>query len=97
MNNVLDPYVARMRNAESDAERATILLEAPVFTLVRLRDEFCALCHRAAFDEGPAYIDALREMLAAPRHIGVFTGSEHDALRMRLLYITMPDERRESL
>ncbi|MEP9389633.1 hypothetical protein [Mesorhizobium sp. KR9-304] len=96
MNNALDPFIHRMRNAESDKERASILLEAPVFTLARLRGEFSALCRRAAFDEGPAYIDALIDALSRPRHIGDL-GGDHEALRVRLLYIATPRERREAL
>lgn len=87
MNNELDPYVSRMRDAEGDAARASILLAAPVFTLMRLRREFTALCRSAAFDDGVDYIDALAQTLSEPRHIGVLANARHQAMRIRLLHV----------
>lgn len=73
--NTLDPHIARMRAAESDAQRAGVLLEAPVFTLIRWRPVFVQLCRRAAFDEGVVYLDTLAETLAKERHRGNLTGT----------------------
>lgn len=71
----LDPYLHRMRDAETDKERAEVLLEAPVFTLMRWRGRFEHFCRRAVFDEGLAYLDALHETLAKPRHRGNLSGT----------------------
>jgi len=87
MSNTLDPCIRRMRDAGSDAERALVLLEAPVFTLVRWRGEFARLCRRAAFDEGPDYIDALAETLRQDRRLGFANTNPADALRIRLVWI----------
>lgn len=70
----LDPFVKRMRDAETDAERAVVLLEAPVLTLLRWAGVFDHHCRRAAFDEGSDYLAALRETLGRQRHRGEFSG-----------------------
>jgi len=74
MTNELDPDVKAMRDAEGDAARAEILLSAPVRTLLRLREVFVGLCRRARFDEGEAYLDALRDSLDERRYRGVSGG-----------------------
>ncbi|MCV3209622.1 hypothetical protein OHD62_17410 [Mesorhizobium sp. YC-39] len=74
-NDALDPFVRRMRDAESDAARAAVLLEAPVFTLMRWRQVFDLHCRRAAFGEGADYLAALAETLSKPRHRGNLTGT----------------------
>lgn len=83
----LDPFVRQMRDAESDAARALVLLSAPLFTLMRWKDVFREHCRRAAFDEGGDYLDALTEALARPRHLGKFTTTAPDALAIKLLWI----------
>lgn len=75
MTNTLDHYVRLMRNAEDDAARATVLLTAPVFTLMRWRDVFVSCCRRAAFGEGETYLDALAETLSKERHRGNLAGT----------------------
>lgn len=87
MSNALDPFVRQMRDAESDAARALVLLSAPLFTLMRWKDVFREHCRRAAFDEGGDYLDALTEALARPRHLGKFTTAAPDALAIKLLWI----------
>jgi hypothetical protein len=71
----LDPYVKAMRDAEDDSARATVLLGAPVFTLMRWRTTFVTYCRRAAFREGEHYLDMLAETLAKPRHRGNLGGT----------------------
>jgi hypothetical protein len=71
----LDPFVKKMREAETDAGRALVLLEAPVFTLMRWRDVFETVCRRAQFEEGRIYLDELRAAMAGPRHRGIIGGS----------------------
>ena len=66
----LHPDIARMRGADSDADRAAVLLEAPVRVLMLWRQAFADTCRRAAFHEGVAYLDALADALTAPRHRG---------------------------
>ncbi|RWO90904.1 hypothetical protein [Mesorhizobium sp.] len=74
-NDALDPYVRRMRDAESDAARAAVLLQAPVFTLMRWRLVFESHCRRAAFSEGEDYLAVLAETLGKPRHRGNLAGT----------------------
>ncbi len=71
----LDPWVKAMRDAETDAARAGVLLEAPVKTLMRWRETFLQHCRRAAFDEGETYLAELRKTLAKPRHRGNLSGT----------------------
>ena len=71
----LDPWVKAMRDAETDAARAGVLLEAPVNTLMRWREAFDRYCRRAAFDEGVTYLAELRETLAKARHRGNLAGT----------------------
>lgn len=71
----LDPWISKMRDAETDAARAHVLLEAPVFTLMRWKDVFRAHCQRAAFHEGADYLDVLAETLSKPRHRGNLAGT----------------------
>ncbi|MBZ9719118.1 hypothetical protein LB519_14815 [Mesorhizobium sp. AD1-1] len=73
--NTMDPFIARMRNAESDAVRAAVLLEAPVLTLLRWRSAFADHCRRAAFHEGVLYLDILAETLGKTRHRGNLAGT----------------------
>lgn len=75
MSDSLDPHVRAMRAAETDAQRAEILLTAPVFTLMRWRPVFDDYCRRAAFDEGRTYLEALRETLSKERHRGNLAGT----------------------
>lgn len=81
----LDPFVRRMRDAETDAERAAVLLEAPVFTLLRWASVFDHHCRRAAFGEGVDYLVALRETLGRQRHRGEFPGVMLSAATTSLL------------
>ncbi|RWC29824.1 MAG: hypothetical protein EOS70_23330 [Mesorhizobium sp.] len=74
-SDALDPFVRRMRDAESDAARAAVLLEAPVFTLMRWRSVFDLHCRRAAFGEGADYLAVLSETLGKPRHRGNLAGT----------------------
>lgn len=67
----LHPDIARLRAAESDADRAAVLLEAPVRVLMLWRQAFANTCRRAAFFEGVAYLDAMADALAAPRQRGL--------------------------
>lgn len=78
----LDPDIAAMRAAECDAERAAILLTAPVSTLMRWRAAFRDLCRRAQFEEGEAYLDALALALTARRRRGEIIGDGPAALRL---------------
>jgi hypothetical protein len=71
----LDEHVKRMRDAETDAERAEVLLSAPVLTLLRWRDRFEHFCRRAAFDEGVTYLHVLRETMSKPRFRGNLGGA----------------------
>lgn len=75
MVNTIDPHVLRMRDADGDAERAAVLLEAPVLTLLRWRPVFAHHCRRAAFGEGLDYLDALFDTLGKPRHRGNLAGT----------------------
>ena len=75
MDNGLNPDVKRMRDAETDAERADVLLSAPVFTLTRWKHLFEEHCRRARFDEGVTYLDVLCETLNTPRHRGNLAGT----------------------
>lgn len=84
----LEPYVKRMRDAGSDAERAAVLLEAPVLTLLRWRGVFDDCCRRAAFDEGRRYLDALVADLGHERHRGVSPGVGLSAATSVLVEIT---------
>jgi hypothetical protein len=74
-SEALDPHVRLMRDAESDAARAGVLLGAPVFTLMRWRSVFSQHCRRAAFDEGVTYLDTLAETLGKERHRGNLAGT----------------------
>lgn len=74
-SEALNPHVRLMRDAESDAVRAGVLLTAPVFTLMRWRSVFTLHCRRAAFDEGVAYLEALAETLGKERHRGNLSGT----------------------
>jgi hypothetical protein len=71
----LDPHVRAMRDAEDDAARASVLLSAPVFTLMRWRTTFVTYCRRAAFGEGEHYLDMLAETMSKPRHRGNLGGT----------------------
>ncbi|OBQ68392.1 hypothetical protein EFV37_25160 [Mesorhizobium loti] len=73
--NTLDPFIALIRNAEGDNERATVLLEAPVLTLLRWRSTFADYCRRAAFHEGIVYLDLLADTMGKPRHRGNLAGT----------------------
>lgn len=71
----LDPWIQQMRRAETDAGRASVLLTAPVFTLMRWKAIFRDCCRRAAFDEGVTYLDVLAETLSTQRHRGNLGGT----------------------
>jgi len=73
--DAIDEWVSRMRRAETDADRADVLLSAPVFVLMRWKHLFRECCRRAAFDDGEAYLDALSETLSKPRHRGNLAGT----------------------
>ena len=75
MSNDMDLFCRRMRDADGDAERAAVLLEAPVVTLLHWRPVFQYHCRRAAFGEGLDYLDALFETLGKPRHRGNLGGT----------------------
>ncbi|MBZ9985688.1 hypothetical protein LB572_01110 [Mesorhizobium sp. BH1-1-5] len=71
----LDPHVRAMRDAEDDAERANVLLTAPVFTLMRWRATFVTYCRRAAFRDGEHYLNMLADTLSKERHRGNLGGT----------------------
>lgn len=73
--DALDEWVAKMRRAETDAERADVLLTAPVFVLMRWKHIFLECCRRAAFDDGMTYLHVLAETLSKPRHRGNLAGT----------------------
>ncbi|TIM24729.1 MAG: hypothetical protein E5Y74_00600 [Mesorhizobium sp.] len=74
-SEALDPYIRQIRDADGDAERAAVLLTAPVFTLMRWRDVFTQHCRRAVFDEGVIYLDTLAHTLGQVRHRGNLAGT----------------------
>lgn len=90
MENRMDPHVRAMLDAGSDAERAGVLLCAPVFTLMRWREAFRQACRRAAFDVGVAYLDAWHDSLSNTRQLGAFRGDLLGAAKMPLLYLVHP-------
>ncbi len=94
MTNELDPDVKAMRDAESDAARAEILLGAPVRKLLRWREAFAGCCRRARFDEGEAYLEALSASLDERRFRGAAGGVALAAATTTLLGVveqTRPD------
>jgi hypothetical protein len=87
MDNERNKFVSAMINADDDAARAGVLLEAPVFVLMRWRDAFARCCHHAAFDAGVAYLDAWHDSLSNTRQLGGFRGDLIGSAQMPLLYL----------
>jgi hypothetical protein len=54
------PIIRQMHDAESDQERARILLAVPDAVLRRYREVFEAACLRAGFDLGVSFIEIRR-------------------------------------
>lgn len=66
-------WIERFNQADGHDERAGLLLEMPVFTLMKYRDIFERNCRVTGFSPGLVYIEALRTCLAGRRHRGTFS------------------------
>lgn len=74
-------------SATSNPERAKILLEAPMVLLVGLPAAFYTSCEAAGFDDGIAYLDAVRAALTSPRVFGEFGSMELNGALSKLRYL----------
>lgn len=87
MTSMLDPDIRAMREAESEAAAAAVLLSAPFATLLRYRRFFASHCIRTGFAAGTAYLDALGETLHKQRHRGHVNEILHNRARCDLIQI----------
>lgn len=56
MTDSMLPILRQMHDAETDQERARLLLQCPDAILLKYRDAFEAACQRARFDAGIVFI-----------------------------------------
>ena len=68
MRNML-PIISQMHEAESDRERASILLRVPDLVLMKYREVFEAACRRAGFQTGLEFINWRRAGWSAVRQV----------------------------
>ncbi len=83
--NPIDPDILAFRLADSDAERAGVMLEAPVGTLLRWREAFERMCDTVGFTAGTDYLKALSSATRARRNRGGFGTMALDGAQSRLL------------
>lgn len=79
--------VVAIRGAMSNQERAKILLEAPMLLLAGFPAAFYASCEAAGFDDGIAYLDALRNALSSARVFGEFGSMGLNGALSKLRYL----------
>lgn len=83
--NEMDPWVRLFLDADTHAERAEVLVTAPVTVLMRYREAFSRMCERTGFVPGAEYIEAIRTMLGRKRHRGFVPCMEFEGANTVLL------------
>lgn len=67
MMDAMLPVIRQMHDAESDRERARILLTVPDAVLMKYREVFEGACRRVQFEAGLQFIDIRRAEWCAVR------------------------------
>lgn len=67
MTDALLPIIREMHDAETDAKRATVLLQVSDQVLAKYREVFEAACRRAGFELGVEFITVRRACWHAKR------------------------------
>jgi len=76
-----------LRAAQSDHERAQLLLSEPLFDLFHDWSGWWIECRRAGFGDGVAYLDAFISAVAKRRYRGEFADNELTEAKMPLLQL----------
>lgn len=83
MTDSMLPILRQMHDAETDQERARLLLQCPDAILMKYRDAFIAACRRAQFDAGVGFIHWRRAVWHAVRLPDGTLSDEYDEIRIK--------------
>lgn len=81
----MDPWVRLFLDADTHAERAEVLVSAPLSVLMRYREALSRICERTGFSPGADYLVAIRTMLLRRRHRGFVPCMEFEGANTVLL------------
>ncbi|WP_273794337.1 hypothetical protein [Brucella intermedia] len=87
MTDSMLPILRAMHDANSDAERAEVLLRCPVNIMMKYRHVLESACERTAFDAGTEYLLCFFAALHEVRHRGEIKGAALRHAQGRLLLI----------